>query len=311
MILALLLSCSSPTPAPVAAPTPPSEPPPAAPRALRVALNWYPEPEFGGFYDAVLTGKYKAKGIDVTLIPGGPGAPVLEQLGASQVDVALSEAADLLVRRAKGLDAVAIFPGFQDSPVGFMVHANGPTKLEEIKGRVAIEQGSPFQLFLSKKYGWDGKVELVPSSGSIGAFAADPTLVQQAYITSEPCQASAQNIESRFLPGRDAGWNPYASLAIVRAADVDQRWVRDFRDASMEGWKSYLADPSVANAEIIKLNPNMSASFMDCVVERQKPFVTGTDGLGVMTEARWKEIADALASTGSEIKLDGAWRQLL
>ncbi len=277
---------------------------------VRVALNWYPEPEFGGFYDAVLTGKYKEKGIEVTLIPGGPGAPVLEQLGAGQVEVALSEAADLLVRRAKGLDAVAVFPGFQDSPVGFMVHPDGPNKLEDIKGRVAIEQGSPFQLFLSKKYGWDGKVELVPSSGSIGPFATDPTLVQQAYITSEPCQASAQQIESRFLPARDAGWNPYASLAIVRGADIDQRWVRDFREASLEGWKSYLADPTVANAEIIKLNPNMSQSFIDCVVERQKPFVTGADGLGVMTEARWMAMAEALSGTGAEVKLEGAWRQL-
>lgn len=31
------------------------------PVKLRLALNWKPEPEFGGFYDAVLNDVYKKK----------------------------------------------------------------------------------------------------------------------------------------------------------------------------------------------------------------------------------------------------------
>lgn len=305
MFLTLLLACSTPEAPPVVTPT---NPPVAAPRVVKLALNWYPEPEFGGFYDALVTGKYKEKGLDVTILPGGPGAPTLELLASKQADVAITGADDLLVRRAKGLDAVAIFPGFQDYPGGLLVHKGGPASFADVRGQVAMEQGSPFQQFLAQKYGWAGKVTIVPNTGSLGPFAADPKAIQQAYITSEPCQAAAQNIEVDFLPGRDAGWNPYASLAAVRLEDTDQRWAKDFRDASLAGWNAYLANPAAANAEILKLNPSMAASFMDCVVERQKSFVSGTDGVGAMTETRWNEVAAALNSVGTTVDIHGAWK---
>ncbi len=294
----LALACS--TPAPPDAP---------AVKPLKVVLNWFPEPEFGGYYDASLSGTYKAAGLDVTLIPGGPGVPVLEMLASGQADVAISGADDLLLKRSKGLDAVAIFAGFQDSPVGLMVHAeSGITTLAQIQsGNVAIEAGSPFQQYLWASQGWEGKVAMVPTTGSLGAFAADPSLVQQAYVTSEPCVAEGQGLHVNFIPGREAGWNPYASLAVVRASDTTADWVTKFRQASKAGWTHYVRDPSAANAEISRLNPDMPTDRMGCITERQAPYVVGSDGLGAMTSARWKEAADALTRVGLAASPDGAW----
>lgn len=302
MLLLLALACSK-DPAPAANA-------PAA-KKIVVALNWYPEPEFGGFYEAELAGTYEKAGLDVEILPGGPGVPVLEMLASGKADVAISGADDLLLRRAKGLDAVAILPGFQDSPVGLMVHtASGITRFEDVKGRVAIEAGSPFQQFLWGRFGWEGKVEMVPTTGSIGPFAADPALVQQAFITSEPCVAEGQGLAVTFLPARDAGWNPYASLAVVRRSQQDAPWVKKFHDASLDGWKAYLADPARANAEITRLNPNMPPDRMGCVVARQRSFVEGKDGVGVMTAARWDALAAALRSVGQEVDPAGAWVDL-
>ena len=42
---------------------------------IRLALNWFPEPEFGGFYEGALGGHYERAGFKVEIIPGGPGAP--------------------------------------------------------------------------------------------------------------------------------------------------------------------------------------------------------------------------------------------
>ncbi len=309
MLLLLALACSN-EPAPtVDAPAEKAAAP--APRAVTVALNWYPEPEFGGFYEAALSGGYEKAGLAVEILPGGPGVPVLEMLAAGKADVAVSGADDLLLRRAQGLDAVAVFPGFQDTPVGLMVHtASGVTRFEDIRGRVAIEAGSPFQQFLWGKFGWEGKVEPVPTTGSIGLFAGDPKLAQQAYITSEPCVAEGQGLAVTFLPGRDAGWNPYNSLAVVRGADKGEAWVKAFHDATLDGWRAYLADPTRANAEITRLNPNMPADRMGCIVARQRPFVEGTDGVGVMTAARWEEAAAALRSVGQQVDAAGAWVDL-
>jgi NitT/TauT family transport system substrate-binding protein len=281
----------------------------AGPVPLKVALNWFPEPEFGGYYQALLDGTYKAAGLDVTLIPGGPGVPVLEMLASGQADVAISGADDLLIKRARGLDAVAIFAGFQDSPVGLMVHAgSGFTTLGQIQGgNVAIEAGSPFQQYLWASQGWEGKVAMVPTTGSLGAFAADPSLIQQAYVTSEPCVAEGQGLHVNFIPGREAGWNPYASLAVVRGTDATAGWVAKFRQASKDGWTHYVRDPAVANAEINRLNPDVPLDRMGCITARQAPYVVGTDGLGAMTSARWKETADALTRAGLPATPDGAW----
>ncbi len=302
-MLLLLLACA--------------EAPPVAPpvtqtlRAVSVALNWYPEPEFGGFYEASLSGAYARAGLAVEIVPGGPGAPVLEMLAAGRADVAVSAADDLLIRRARGLDAVAIFPGFQDSPVGLLAHtASGVTRFEDVRGTVAIEVGSPFQQILWAKYGWEGKVNAVPSTGALGAFAADPALLQQGYITSEPCVAEGMGLTVTFLPGAAAGWNPYASLAVVRGGDIAEPWVDAFRNATVDGWNAYLLDPARANTEIARLNPNIPAERMSCIVARQRPFVTGTAGMGAMRAARWEETAAALRSVGLPAEAAGAWLEV-
>jgi NitT/TauT family transport system substrate-binding protein len=301
-MVTLLLACAAPAPAPdAAAPAAP------APHALQVALNWYPEPEFGGYYDAAVRGLYRDAGLDVTLVPGGPGVPVLEMLAGGRADVAISGADDLLVRRALGFDGVAVFAGFQDAPTGLLVHADGPKRYEDVTGAVAAEAGSPFQQFIWAKYGWEGKVTLLPTTGTIAPFVADPKFVQQAYVTSEPCLAEAQGVAVGFLPARDAGWNPYSSLAVVRGADKSAEWTAKFVAASQAGWEHYLSDPSAANAEIVKLNPEMGGGKIDCVVARQAPYVRGTAGVGHVEAARFAELAAALTSVGQKASADGAF----
>lgn len=299
MFFAFALACSTPEPA-----AKPAQPASLTP--VRVALNWYAEPEFGGFYAAVEDGLYKKAGLEVTLSPGGPGVPVLEMLAANNTDVAISGADDLLLRRAKGLDAVAVYAGFQDSPVGLLVHDPGPGTFADISGQVAVEVGSPFQRFLWAKMAWDGRVEAVPSTGTLGAFSASPALSQQAYITSEPCIAEEKSLATRFLAARDVGWNPYGSLAVVRGKDDAAPWVKAFVEASTAGWKAYLADPARANIEIAKANPEMTPLRLRCIVDRQKSYVTGKDGLGVVRQERLDELAAVLVSVGQEAKAEGA-----
>jgi ABC-type nitrate/sulfonate/bicarbonate transport system substrate-binding protein len=44
-----------------------------SPRKIRLALNWKPEPEFGGFYAA----PFSNNGLDVEILPGGAGTPTV------------------------------------------------------------------------------------------------------------------------------------------------------------------------------------------------------------------------------------------
>lgn len=285
----------------------------AAPKLtkVRLALNWFPEPEFGGFYEGVLDGAYKAVGLDVQILPGGPGAPTLELLASGQAEAAITSADDLLLKRSNGVTAIGVWPAFQQSPVGLMARkSSGITRFEDIKGgKVALEVGGPFQRLLWAKFGWEGKVEPVPTSGSISAFLADDSLIQQAYVTAEPCAVKAQGVDTVFLQSSDAGWNPYGTL--VAMPDPPPDWASAFIHATNAAWTLYLQDPSKANAEIARNNPQMTPELLPCVTDAQRPFVTGGDGLGAMTEARWNALASSLVTLGllpEGSTAQGAWR---
>src|SRR5271167_1518830 len=55
--------------------------------------DWYPQPEHGGFYNALVKGYYKDEGLDVTIVPGGPYIVVEQQVaaGAAQFGMASSD----------------------------------------------------------------------------------------------------------------------------------------------------------------------------------------------------------------------------
>lgn len=59
-------------------------------RALRVQLQWSDQAQFSGFYVAKARRFFEQEGLDVTLIPGGPGINPIEELQQGRADVAVA-----------------------------------------------------------------------------------------------------------------------------------------------------------------------------------------------------------------------------
>jgi NitT/TauT family transport system substrate-binding protein len=272
----------------------------------RVQLNWVPEPEFGGIYAARESGAFSRAGIDVEIVGGAAGTPVLQIVGSGQADFGVVGGDDVVLARARGVDVVAIFASFQHSPLGVMTHASkGYTKLEDLKsGTLAIEPGLPFGAWLKKKYGFAG-VTLVPYDGGVAKFLADPNYAQQCYVTSEPIEAKKKGADAKVFAARETGFDPYANVVIVRGELLRKNpaLVRGFVTAMADGWKSYLADPAAANAAMTKLNTAMDRATFDQVAKVQEPLVRGeTDKLGSMTAARFSELGAQLVEIGTIAK---------
>lgn len=131
----------------------------------RLALNWKPEPEFGGFYAAKELGFFKKHGLDVDILPGGSGQPVAQMVAAGKVEFGISSADEVLISRARGADLVALFAVYQKHPQGIMVHKSlGLKDISQVFSSgltLAMQRGLPHTNFLEKKYGFSN-VKIVP-----------------------------------------------------------------------------------------------------------------------------------------------------
>ena len=67
--------------------------------AVTLQLNWFPEVEHGGFYAALVHGDYRAAGLDVKILPGGPETPVVQQVARRAATFGVVNADNVLFGR--------------------------------------------------------------------------------------------------------------------------------------------------------------------------------------------------------------------
>lgn len=274
--------------------------------AVRLALNWKPEPQFGGFYQAREDGTFAANGLQVTLLEGGSGTPTAQMIDAGRAEFGIVSADELVVLRSRGGDIVALFAVYQTNPQGLMTHAaRGITSLQQLletPGTVAWQAGLPYVQHFRKLYDLS-RLQQVPYTGGF-PFLNGPDFSQQCFVTSEPILARQQGHAVTTFLIAESGYNPYTTVLVTRRdylqrnPETVRRMVRSVRT----GWERYLADPSSANAVMQRLNPSMDAATFAASAEAQKPLIetdeTRVHGLGHMTEARWQQLIEQLLEYG-------------
>lgn len=253
-----------------------------APVKLTVQLDWVAEPEHGGFYQAAARGFFRAEGLDVTLIPGGPGAHVMPSVATGKADIGQADSTNTLLQQAEGLPVVQFAAVFQDDPAGILVHADSPVRrFEDLQGRTIIARPEwAFLKFLEKKYAL--RFNIVPQNFSVTAFLANREALQQGYFIAEPHHiVAAGGKPPRFLSTWDAGFRAYAVLVTNRRFARERPDVlRAFLRAYVRGWRDYLeGDPTAAHALMKQSNPNNTDAFMtysrQMIVDEK--LVTGRD----------------------------------
>ncbi len=262
---------------------------------VTLQTDWYPQPEHGGFYEALLKGYYRQAGLDVTIVPGGPMVIADQVVSSGAATFAMESSDQVLVSVSRGLPLVAVAATMQRDPQGIMVHKDSPVhSFADLNGHaVSVRPGSIWFEYIVKKYKLDN-VREIPATFSVANFLADPEYIQQAFVTSEPFFARKAGAEVRMLQVSDTGYLPYRVYCTSRSfmqehPDV----VAKFVAASTRGWRDYMNDPSLANAEINRLNPAMSVDQMEFSARTLKEmhFETGDgpdgDQLGRFTPERW------------------------
>jgi NitT/TauT family transport system substrate-binding protein len=147
---------------------------------VTLQTDWYPQPEMGGFYQAQLQGLYRAAGLDVKIVPGGPFLVADQQVATGAAQFAMGSSDQILVRVSQGLPLVAVAATMQQDPQALMLHDDSPVRtFADLEGHtVAAKPGSIWFQYLLKRYNLKN-VREIPATYSVANFLKDPGYIQQ------------------------------------------------------------------------------------------------------------------------------------
>lgn len=278
----------------------------ADPATVRLITDWYPQPEHGGFYQALLKGYYREGGLEVEILPGGPNAFPVQRIATKAAEFGMGSTDDVLLANDRGIPVVAVGATLQHDPQGLMVHDASPVKtFADLEGRtVAVTPGTAWFPYLIRRYGLKTTKERAHNF-SIGAFLRDPEYIQMCFITSEPFFAAEAGVKARVLLISGSGFDPYRVFFTRRDyVKAHPERVRAFVQASIRGWKEYLEDPTAVHAEIRRRNPELTPAKMDYSHRALKDgsFLAGDpakgEGPGRFAAARWQSQFRTLKELG-------------
>jgi NitT/TauT family transport system substrate-binding protein len=268
---------------------------------IKFATDWHAQAEQGGFYEALATGEYRKRGLDVTIIQGGPAVNVPQLLATNAIDMGIGSNSFIVLNlAAANAPAKAVMASMQSDPQVLIAHPDaGINTLADVKGHpvlLADASITGFWAWLKAKYGFtDDQVRKYDFSAA--PFLADKKAVQEGYLTSEPYTIEkTTGLKPTVFLLADYGYPGYAAMVLAsnKLIASNPAAVKAFVDGTAAGWKAYLyGDPKPADAIILKDNPEMTQDLLDQarVKMRDKGIVLSGDaraqGIGAMTDARW------------------------
>jgi putative hydroxymethylpyrimidine transport system substrate-binding protein len=245
---------------------------------LTLMLDWLPNADHVGIYQALAEGDFAKAGLDVHVeVPANPADP-LELLAAGKVDAAISYEPEVLLARNQNQPLVSVAALVQE-PLTSIVslgskHIRTPAQL---RGKRVGDAGIPYQhaylqTILSKAGVPASSVKeinvganLVPAmlSGSVDATLG-------AYWNYEAIQLAQLGKHPNVIRVNEAGVPTYDELVLVvrestlvNHPDVIRRLVQ----AMARGYQSAREDPKAAVANLVRANPGLDPKLQTASVD--------------------------------------------
>ncbi len=235
---------------------------------LRVMLDYTPNPDHAGLYDAIATGKFKQAGLAVKpLTPPDPASP-LKLLAAGRVDLAISYEPELLLARDKGARLVAVGAIVQKPLTSLVSLPAGKVRTPaDLAGKTVGTAGIPYQsaylktILAAAHVPADSVREVNVGFNLVPAMLSkrvDATL--GAFWNVEGVSLDRARRRPSIIRMDQAGVPPYDELVLVaRQADLAKGGskIRRFVQALGRGYADVRADPKPAENALLGANPDL------------------------------------------------------
>jgi len=285
---------------------------PAHPQSLTLMLDWTPNADHVGLYQALADGDFAQAGLNVHVqVPTDPATP-LELLAAGKVDIAISYEPELMLARDKNENLVGVAAIVQ-KPLTSIVsigskHIKTPAQL---RGKSVGDAGIPYQsAYLSTILARAG----VPAS-SVKQINVGDNLVPAmlsgrvdatigAYWNYEAIQLAQANKHPNVIRMDQAGVPTYNELVlVVRESTITKQAdeIRRFVQALARGYEAVRSNPQAGINSLLRANPALDRKLQTASVEATLPafFPSGSDAnepWGWQDQAQWNAYGDWMLS---------------
>jgi putative hydroxymethylpyrimidine transport system substrate-binding protein len=268
-------------------------------QSLTLMLDWFPNADHVGVYQALDEGDFSKAGLDVHVqVPTDPATP-LELLAAGKVDAAISYEPEVMLARNRGLPLVSVAAIVQ-KPLTSIVsigskHIRRPA---DLRGKRIGDAGISYQhAYLSTILARAG----VPASRvkeiNVGANLVPAMLSGRvdatigAYWNYEAIQLAERGKRPNVIRMEQVGVPTYDELVlVVRRSTITNKTdeIRRFVQALGRGYQAVRANPQAGVSSLIRANPSLDPKLQLASVRATVPvFFAAGEPWGWQDASQW------------------------
>ena len=280
-------------------------------RSLDVMLDYLPNPDHVGLYEALASGAFAKAGLDVHVrTPSDPASP-LKLLAAGKVDLAISYEPELLLARDKGEPLVSVAAIVQTPLTALMSLKAKVRSPADLKGGRVGTAGIPYQsAYLKTIVARAGLPADSVKETNVG-FNLVPAMLSKkvdatlgAFWNVEGVQLARARKHPRIIRMEQVGVPNYDELVLVARKDTLANRgddVRAFVQALARGYAAAKANPQAATDALVKAAPDLDRGFALASVKASLPVFFPSDAskpFGWQAPAEWSAYGNWMFAQG-------------
>ena len=277
------------------------------PHTVKMQLSWKHQFQFAGYYAALEKGFYKAEGLEVELLEGGPGVSCDEDVLLTQAQYC-NGPGSLVKQRIDGEEIVVLASFIQHSPVVLItLEESGLSTPNDLIGKRVETQlgGVPIAeikaMFQSESVSLD-QLDNRENSAGLDALINGDVDAKYAFVTNEPQQLDSLGIRYNVIHPRSYGIDFYGDALFTSESETlnHPRRADKFLQATIKGWEYAIANKSEI-ARLIMRQYRTEASYDELLAEAdaiERLMLPELVEIGHINKARWQATAKTLMSLG-------------
>lgn len=284
--------------------------------AVSMQLSWLHSVQFAGSYIALDRGWWSEANLDVSLLPGGPNAPVEPPVVAGTALVGISAADYTAAAVEQGAPFKIIGVAMQKNP--FVIASlpanpvNEPTDLVGKRIGMALANTPVLQALCTLNDVDIDMIEIVPTQYSAQPLLAGEVDCLLCWETDLPVAMTMQGVESLTMLMADHGYAVHSQTYIATEESLANRRAElvGLMSGEARGWEAYLEDTDAAAELTLRMYPDagLDLETQQLQAERQVPLMfsdlTDARGFGWWTDETVAANVETLALLGRTVTPD-------